>query len=83
MRWEILETPQSSRMARIMYMERANRLGTLRVDFKNRRGGKIFYVTYEYLNIPREIWVRLNFAESKGKAFDELVNGRYSYKKLK
>lgn len=83
MRWEIMETPQSSRIARIMYMEIKPNMGNLRVVFKNRRGGRIFLVTYEYSKIPREIWVKLNFAESKGKAFDELVNGIYPYKKLK
>lgn len=74
MKWEVKETPHSTRIREIRYMETTPDMGTLQVHFRDKNNSR-----YEYLNIPRIIWVKLYFANSVGKAFEELIK-RNNYK---
>lgn len=80
MKWETLETPKSSRIIRISYMEIKPLFGKLQIVFRGK--GNRPNLTYEYNNVPRQVWVQLYYAESKGQAFDSFVKNIYSYKKL-
>lgn len=80
MKWETLETPKSSRIVRISYMEIKPLMGKLQVIFRGKKNRP--NLTYEYNNVPRQVWVQLYYAESKGQAFDSLVKNIYTFKKL-
>lgn len=77
MKWEIKETPDSSRIREIRYMETTPDYGILEVHFRDKNNSR-----YTYSNIPRIIWVKLYFAESVGKAFEELIKYNYKGRKL-
>lgn len=80
MKWETLETPNSSRTSCIAYLEREDGKGTLQITFrgKNKKPSAV----YEYYGVPREIWVKLALSESKGKTIDSDIKNYYQYKKL-
>lgn len=80
MKWETLETPNSSRTSCIAYMEKEGEKGTLQITFRGKNGKP--NSVYEYYYVPREIWVKLALSDSKGKAIDSYIKGQYKYKKL-
>ena len=80
MKWETLETPNSSRTSCIAYMEKEGEKGTLQITFIGKNGKP--NSVYEYYYVPREVWVKLALSDSKGKVIDSYIKGQYQYKKL-
>ncbi|MCZ4243919.1 KTSC domain-containing protein [Pedobacter punctiformis] len=40
-------------------------------------------LTYQYSNVPQEIYDMLKAVKSKGKYFNDAIRNKYKYKKLK
>lgn len=77
MNWEVKETPHSTRIREIRYIETTPDMGILQVDFRDKNNSR-----YEYRNVPRVTWVKLYFADSVGKAFEEYIKYNFKGRKL-
>ncbi|HEX3079494.1 MAG TPA: KTSC domain-containing protein [Puia sp.] len=47
---------------------------------------RVFFVsglTYDYINVPKELYDRLRQAFSKGKFLNEHIKGKYPFEKVK
>jgi len=47
---------------------------------------RVFFIsglTYDYINVPKELYDRLRQAFSKGKFLNEHIKGKYPFEKVK
>lgn len=68
---EWIETPDSSNIARFAYEDAS---GVLSIEFK--KGG-----TYQYFDVPANVFVAMKRAESKGQFFAQNIKGVFRYAK--
>lgn len=70
-----IETPNSSNIKRYGWVpafDLAQSMGTLVIEFL--KGG-----TYQYFDVPREVFEEMQGAESQGKFLARQIKGRYEY----
>lgn len=67
---------QSSQLAAVGY---DHTTGTLAIQFKGKGGAGS---TYEYANVPQDVYEGLRTADSCGKFFGEHIKGEFSFAKM-
>lgn len=53
---------------------------TLQIDFKDKDGKKVS--TYEYANVPLEVFEGMKASQKRGEFFAYRIRGRFEYRKI-